>query len=769
MIRIEDRKSFLLQEIPSYHPLSNKYIEWWREQLRRCIEGFWSGGRWMPPQLYFYVNFGTIMLNKKASSKAKVPGRPFLRDLEWEFFYNWTEARGFSGFALDTNYTCARKAHPSTFKGLSDVELALFKDEAPNAFKPDGTIKEYISAREYLRKTHMLEYGRPLYENEAQDFMMMGSRGFGKSYSVGVGIVLHEWLFDGRSKYIPPEDRETSTEDEGDLSGSVMVGAGTSNYSGDILSKTKIALEKLPGSQEIGNNLYPCPFTKQYSGSWMPGKAVKAEYKKKVGSNWVTAGTSAKIHHRTFKDNATATNGLRCSVMVFEEIGMFDNLVDSRGAAVECQMNGAFKYGSMMFLGTGGDMEGGGTLDASQMFYDPESYNLLVFEDLWENKGKIGYFVPAYLGLNQYKDENGNTDVDSAKDYLEGVRVKLRKGKSSAALDNELQYRPLKPSEAFLTKTGNIFPIAELQERLTEIRDIQHVLEKPVTLFFDPKTKSGVNYKVDIKRELVPLNNFPLTKHQAKYRDGCVVVYEFPVTDSHGNVPEGQYIIGHDPYASDDPDGASLGSIYVLKTNRNREYGYSEIVASFHGRPFYGRKIINEILYKLSLFYGNAKIYFENVRGNVKEYFEKIKRLDLLATQPQTVLNNKKASWDSTPQRVYGYPMSNKKMKEEGILYIRDWLLEERGANDNGKIVRNLDLIPDRSLVQEMIAFNYEGNFDRVMAFMGCVIGLEETHNKYIDEQSRTDKGLDIGFITDNKRLFGAKTAQDFFDLFEVK
>lgn len=767
MIRIQNKKDFQIPEVPSYHPLSNKYIDWWREQKRRCIEGHWAGGRWMPPQLYFYINFGTIMLNKKASSKAKVPGRPFLRDLEWEFFFNWTEARGFSGFALDTNYTCARKAHPLTFEGLSDVEVTLFKDEAPSAFKENGDIKEYIPAREYLRKVHMMDYGRPLFENEAKDLMMMGSRGFGKSYSVGVGVVLHEWLFDGHTKYIRPEER-TKENSMDDLSGSIMVGAGTSNYSGDILDKTKTALNKLPGSQEIGNQLFPCPFSKQYSGSWMPGKSVKANYKKKVGNNWVTAGTNAKIHHRTFKDNKTATNGLRCAVMVFEEIGMFDNLEESRGAAVECQMNGAYKYGSMMFLGTGGDMEGGGTLDASRMFYDPDSYNLVVFEDHWENKGKIGYFVPAYFGLNQYKDENGNTDVESAKEYLEGVRAKLRKGKSSSALDNELQYRPLKPSEAFLSKTGNIFPIAELQERQNELRETMHVLEKPVTLYFDPKTKSGVNYKIDIKKELVPLNNFPLTKHQQKNRDGCVVIYEFPVEDKHGNVPEGQYIIGHDPYASDDPDGGSLGSVYVLKTNKNREYGYSEVVASFSGRPHYGRRIVNEIIYKLSLFYGNAKIYFENVRGNVKEYFEKIKRLDLLATQPQTVLNTKKASWDSgSSMRVYGYPMSNKKMKEEGIIYIRDWLLEERGTSEDGRIVRNLDLIPDMALVQEMIGFNYEGNFDRIMAFMGCIVGLEETHNQYVDQETKKPE-MTIDFLANNKTLFGEGEPIDFYDLFAI-
>ena len=48
--------------------------------------------------------------------------------------------------------------------------------------------------------------------------------------------------------------------------------------------------------------------------------------------------------------------------MLFEEVGMFPNIKDSYNASVECQRDGAWKFGSMMFLGTGGDMQGGGCL-----------------------------------------------------------------------------------------------------------------------------------------------------------------------------------------------------------------------------------------------------------------------------------------------------------------------------------------------------------------------------------------------------------------------
>lgn len=90
--------------------------------------------------------------------------------------------------------------------------------------------------------------------------------------------------------------------------------------------------------------------------------------------------------------------------------------------------------------------------------------------------------------------------------------------------------------------------------------------------------------------------------------------------------------------------------------------GHDEIVATYVGRPYMGMQEICELLHKLSMFYGNAQIYFENAVGNIKDYFDKHKRLDLLASAPTAVLN-RKASFNTGPSVVYGYPMSNDKVK----------------------------------------------------------------------------------------------------------
>jgi hypothetical protein len=120
--------------------------------------------------------------------------------------------------------------------------------------------KTYVEAREYMRKQHESNMGAPLYYNQAKNFMMLGSRGFGKSYSVG-HIILHEWLFDGLLKYDKNNPNRYKTSSE------IVVGAGDAKYSADLLEKTRLSLERLPGGYSSPTKVHPAPFFKNHTGS----------------------------------------------------------------------------------------------------------------------------------------------------------------------------------------------------------------------------------------------------------------------------------------------------------------------------------------------------------------------------------------------------------------------------------------------------------------------------------------------------------------------
>lgn len=597
-----------------------------------------------------------------------------------------------------------------------------------------NTNRKYVAIRNIVKKEVEDSYCISV-DGPDNLFLAEGYIPTHNSYTVA-GLIAHEFIFDGRASYAELNLKTSAT---------VVMGAGDSKYSSETLSKVKVIMDMLPGDIQVGNKYFPSPLRKQYKGSFDTGSEIVSVYKVKQDGEWRDLGTSSTIKHRTFRDNAFAANGIRSSILVFEEIGMFNNLKASYVASVETQRDGKDKFGSMFMIGTGGDMNGGGTLDAYEMFYNPTSYDALTFEDTWEFRGKIGFFIPAYLGLNQFKNENGYTDESKALKYLIQVREKLGKGKASTALEGEIINRPVKPSEIFLVKHGNMFPIMELQDRLSTLRNYKDIDYNRIVvdLFYSNKNSAinGIGYKVDVEGLLTPIEVFPYKDTGS--REGAVVIYELPETDGEGKVPEDLYIIGHDPYRTDSPTGPSLATIFVLKTKKYAtKYGHDEIVAVYRGRPYNGRNVVNEILLKLSLFYGNAKVFFENEVGNVKEYFEKKKKLHLLATQPTTILTKRATQQTKQTQTVYGYPMSNRKFKMEGVQYLRDWLLDVRGEI-NGVEVRNLDKINDQALLQELISFNLDGNFDSVMGFMGCIFGMEEHYNKFEESLSNVRTTID--------------------------
>lgn len=698
---------FLETEIPKLNPLSLEYREYWKEQARRCIQGHWVGGKWMSGNLYFYINFWHILLNKSKNSKVKSMGRPLLMDFLWEMNYYWAEARGFIGFYNDPAvraYADASIDPDASHETLIELknELILPRDTLFNSTK---------------------DLGAPLYLNEASNLIWMANRGCGKSYWAAGGVIGHEFLFDGRKFFDKELAKYYGVEDGSIPTTEVVVGAGDAKYSGDLLKKTKFGMDNMPGATYVGETFYPSPFSKILSGSWNPGKQVEHLYKKKQGGTWVEAGTRSAIKHRTYKDNPFASQGTRPAVCVKEEIGMFDNLLESHEADVETQQMGTYKFGSTLFMGTGGDMDGG-TQDAFKIFYDPETFSCLTFDDRWENRGKIGYFLPATHGKLQYKDKEGNTDYDSAFKSETDKREKLRKGKNaSSALDAYIQYNPLVPSEVFLRRTGNIFPKTELAEWLAILETDRKYRDAEFIGSLYQDEEGEVRWKPDLTNDVRPIQEFPIDPRKADVTGG-LVIWEHPVKDEDGDVPYGLYIAGTDPYDHDESGTPSLGSTFIYKLFYTYDTWSYLPVAEYTGRPKadeYYRQLL------LLLQYYNARCMYENEKKGLHQYAE-LKGYDyLLMEQPGYI---KDILPTSSVQRNKGMHM-NKHLKTHGEVLIKNWLEDEIAP---GQLqLTKLRSIP---LLKELINYNADGNFDRVMAFMMCMYATKERERLMVHHES---------------------------------
>lgn len=676
--------NFILKEIPEFHPLSFERIHWWREEKRKCIEGVWSCGKYMPGILYFYINFWTILLSKEGS-KVKSLGRPFLRDIEWNKAYIFLEARGFSGFELDKVYTCNRLYSPEVRQVNEELELI-----------PKNQLV-YIDARGYLRQNHNKDLGKPLFFNQAKNVVEIGSRGYGKSYWTAC-MVGYNFLFDGCYSY---DDYFRQLELGLPYSSETLVGAIDSKYSKDLLNKAQLGIDELPGSIEYNGDYYPSPFSKSYIGSLMAGKYIEALREVKIGDNWKKRGSRSKIHHRSFGDNPFAGNGTRPGLTLLEEVGFMGNLIPSLGALKEVTRDGGIKFGTIWMLGTGGDMEGGATQAVQSVFYDPEAHDCLVFNDEWENKGKIGLFYPAYMGLNEFKDSEGNTNIERAKTFLEQERAKLERGRSKRPLNDELQNRPIKPSEAFLITVGNIFPIADLKYRLGELEGNEKYANADYIGNLTFTEEGKLEWKPNARNK--PIYNYPILKDENT--EGAILIHEMPYEDELGNIPFGRYLAGSDPYDHDKSETGSLGSCLIYDKLTKR------IVAEYSGRPRTANDYYENVR-KLLIFF-NARMLYENERKGIFQYFEYKNCTYLLADQPSIIHDIVK---ESKVDRGKGLHMSTP-LKEYGEELIKIWLLEDNEDVEKPELL-NLHKLRTVPLLKELISYNDDGNFDRVMALM---------------------------------------------------
>lgn len=191
---------FVKEEHPIFHPLyeQDTYLEYWNNQVDTCLKGQWGydycekrklgGYRWMPGNLYFYINMTQIKIEEDEGRESY--SKPRLRDVEWFIFYALAECDGFSGFADDEEFTCYEpvgKLQGKVFnkKGKKVIKLVnkeKIRLERYDEFlrKPNGEYKTYVDPKTYLYRTFDKPMGEAKYFNEMKNLVVLSSRGVGK-------------------------------------------------------------------------------------------------------------------------------------------------------------------------------------------------------------------------------------------------------------------------------------------------------------------------------------------------------------------------------------------------------------------------------------------------------------------------------------------------------------------------------------------------------------------------------------------------------------
>ncbi len=453
----------------------------------------------------------------------------------------------------------------------------------------------------------------------------------------------------------------------------------------------------------------------------------RASYLQYINKQPVEKGYKSEVEAITFKDNPDAARGKDATLVLFEECGAFDNLKSSYLATRPCVEDGGIVTGQIILFGTGGDMEGG-TIDFESMFYNPDAYDLYPFDNIWDEGAQgsdCGFFFPSFQNKIGYMDKEGNSLMKQAKQIEDAKREQLKKeAKDASTLDKYVTEYPWMPREAFLQQRGNMFPGASLVAWRNELMRTGLHIKMAVNGVL-VETTNGIIFKPSDK--VRPINKFPHNKSEDVR--GCVVIYQAPSTQQD-KIPEDLYFIVHDPYASDGY-GTSLGAGYVIKRINNFSKPDDMIVASYIGRP----ESQDEYNYNLFLLaqYFNARIGFENDRGEVIPYAKRHRLLNYLL--PEAELFDKTDGVRIRKlNRTYGTSMGSSHRKNQAEIYLRDWLRTPRGVKDDGDRKLNLHYIYDIALIDELIKYDTKGNFDRVSSLLVGMFHMKDLYNKDMEE-----------------------------------
>lgn len=454
---------------------------------------------------------------------------------------------------------------------------------------------------------------------------------------------------------------------------------------------------------------------------------MKAQFKETSTEGIETwEGSMSEIHKLSFKDDPFKSIGKSTNLFLWEEAGKWPNLKASYRFSEPTWMDGEFTIGMPIIFGTGGDMEGG-TMDFAEMFYNPDAFNLLAFDNIWDNNAttKCGYFVPDYKSRPGFIDKWGNSLESEAKESEEKKRKKLSEStKSTADLDAYISQYPFTPKEAFRRRGGNVFPVGLLQDHLGWLET-----NKDAANLGQVGILKWVGGKVEWEpRDIDVIKNFPVKPGERI--EGAIQIWEHPEEVS-GSIPHGLYIAGTDPYDIDEAATSdSLGSTFIYKRMISADKTYNWPVAEYTGRPDSSEEYYENV--RKLLTYYNAIDMYENQLKGMFVYFQTRYCTHLLADQPLIL---KDVIKDSVVNRAKGVHMSVP-VKNFLEIITRDWLKEEYAP---GRM--NLTKIFSKPLLQELIAYNRdEGNFDRVIAFMLSILHDKNLYTyTAIEEQPERD------------------------------
>lgn len=473
--------------------------------------------------------------------------------------------------------------------------------------------------------------------------------------------------------------------------------------------------------------------------AWVQQKEIKTKDGQKLFK-----GRKSSIAGLTLKIKPGNGVGGACAYGYHEEAGMAPKMDITYGFFRPATEAGIYTTGMFIAAGSVGDLKQCEPL--RKYMFSPKGNNFLAVTNSWVDKNRTptetGLYIPEHWGMPGFIDQYGNSKSEEAYQYLVNYYDQKKKDPEVSQTDYqlELSQHPIYLKDAFKNREVSEFPVSYLQNQQERIE----VKDKENLWSFKPrKGLFKENGELYMPLNIGPEHEYPIKPTWPDKR-GRVTIYEEPDTP---NPEKFTYFAGVDTVEADDTTTSdSVMTVYIYKTVIEVTYRDKsgkiktriegdKIVATYVGRfgsTYGGVEAANEQAWLLIKKY-NAFAFVERNKPNFINYMQRHGRAEQYLAKESDVPMFKDMNLASTGGKSkFGFVISpNKKDDNMWKLiksYIKEYLLAEYDRSYKGdtdevlKIFRGVDRIDDYWLLEELISFSQDGNFDRIVAFGAALI-----------------------------------------------
>jgi len=400
-------------------------------------------------------------------------------------------------------------------------------------------------------------------------------------------------------------------------------------------------------------------------------------------------GYGSEVYCITAKDNTQAVSRLSPFFVLYEEIGKWKKgtLKETSEFVKPSLRAEGVKTGYQMFIGTGGDMDES-VADVQEMAYNPDSFDILSFENIWEENnisvsGRVAAFVPSYEF--EIIDEDGNSLIEESKLAIQADWAT----KNSTERYRAITQKPFYLSQMFMMTSGGFFGETALIKLNDKKRQI--LLDKSLQITFRARLEWYDKSDWSKGVECIP------------DEDGEFYITQRPEMDPYGKVWGNGYNAATDSYDKDESNTSfSQGSCTIWKNTISLNQTRRHWVARITERPSEdegGSYKFYEDTIKLCVYYGDCQNTIEYSNILIFDFYKRKGYEYLLKERPEIVISQHVE--DAKASQRYG-------VEQSFVPHALNMLRDEMKKDD----YRLIDQIYDLAIIEAFGKFKRQKGYN---------------------------------------------------------